>query len=217
MGDIHSCFLLILLQGGLSGDSPPVVVHVLTLPCDCIVLQGLLADWQYLSQQVSSLSDQAAQRFDDQLQATQNMAALLASTMATIAGATTLAKRLQEKYVQQTLLMQAGGDNAVWVCNRTSKLVAGFSIARCAAAVAQVETVVCKQSSAPKTKDDCMQSAVLIVRSCVCGSGTCTVSMTQPPVVPTHAGWPSTPAHLQTTAVLVPAPQPASAAVCSQA
>jgi hypothetical protein len=95
--------------------------------------QGLLSDWQSLSQQVSSLSDQAARRFDEQQQATQNMAALLASTMATIADATTLAKRLQEKYVQQTLL-QTGGDDTAWSCDRGVKLVAEFSIARCAAA-----------------------------------------------------------------------------------
>jgi hypothetical protein len=100
----------------------------------CLVwcAQGLLSDWQSLSQQVSSLSDQAARRFDEQQQATQNMAALLSSTMATIADATTLAKRLQEKYVQQTLQMQAGGDDAIWSCNRTTKLLAHFSFARCA-------------------------------------------------------------------------------------
>jgi hypothetical protein len=95
----------------------------------------LLADWQSLSQQVNSLSEQAAQRFDDQLQATQSMAALLASTMATITDATTLAKRLQEKYVQQAVLQTGGGD-AVWSCDRGVKLVAGFSIARCAEAAA---------------------------------------------------------------------------------
>jgi hypothetical protein len=103
---------------------------VLAFPCG---LQGLLADWQSLFQQVGSLSDQAARRFDDQLQASQNMAALVASTMATIADATVAAQRLQEKYVQQTLLMQAGGDDVEWSCNRTSKLVAQFSINRCAA------------------------------------------------------------------------------------
>lgn len=92
--------------------------------------KGLLADWQSLSQQVGSLSDQAARRFDEQLQASQDMAALVAATMATISDATTAAQRLQEKYVQQTLLMQAGGDEAVWVCNRTSKLAAQFSIRR---------------------------------------------------------------------------------------
>ncbi|WIA22838.1 hypothetical protein OEZ86_009786 [Tetradesmus obliquus] len=90
--------------------------------------KGLLADWQSRSQQVGSLSDQAARRFDEQLQASQDMAALVAATMATISDATTAAQRLQEKYVQQTLLMQAGGDEAVWVCNRTSKLAAQFSI-----------------------------------------------------------------------------------------
>jgi hypothetical protein len=93
-------------------------------------MQGLLADWQSLSQQVGSLSDQAAARFDDQLQASQNMAALVASTMGTIADATALAQRLQESYVQQTL-MQAASDEVVWSCNRTSKLVAEFSISGC--------------------------------------------------------------------------------------
>jgi hypothetical protein len=95
-------------------------------------LQDLLAEWQSLPQQIGSLSDQAAARFDDQLQASQNMAALVTKTMATIADAAVAAQRLQQKFVQQALALAADSDEQ-WDCDRKQNLTAQFSIARCAA------------------------------------------------------------------------------------
>jgi hypothetical protein len=102
-----------------------------TVPSDVILyMQGLLQDWQSLSQQVSHLSDQAALRFNNQQHTSQDSAALLTSTMAMIADATTAAQRLQEKYVQQAVLFEASKGDQQWSCDRGNSLAAHFELNR---------------------------------------------------------------------------------------
>lgn len=84
--------------------------------------------WSTLQQNIASLADKAAALFDEQTKASQDMSALARDTMTAITDATALAQRLQQQYVQQTLMME---DEAVeCVCARTDSLVARFSLSR---------------------------------------------------------------------------------------
>jgi hypothetical protein len=102
-----------------------------------------LRDWQSLSQQVSLLTDQAALRFVNQQQTSQNLEKLLISTMAMITDATTAAQRLQAKYVQQALMLEASNGDQQWSCDRGNSLEAHFELNRWAGW--QMVTAACIQ------------------------------------------------------------------------
>ena len=81
---------------------------------------------------LSVLADSAAAKFDQQVAATASLASALGSAITAMRESAALTQQLQQKYVEQTLMLQdATGTGVTEACNRTRAWAAAFTINRC--------------------------------------------------------------------------------------
>lgn len=81
---------------------------------------------------LGTLADTAAARFDQQAAAAASMSAALKDSITAMREAATLAQKLQAKYVEQTLMLDAATGSIIedWDCSRTSDWEVGFAVSR---------------------------------------------------------------------------------------
>lgn len=92
--------------------------QLLPVAAASLILQDLLSDWDSFVHTLSGLSDQATSLFSTQAQKFTATAAQAHSAMTAIQDSLELAKQMQLKYVEQSLLMDASTAE-LWSCNCT--------------------------------------------------------------------------------------------------
>lgn len=115
---------------------PDVVhIHAATHMLLLLPLQDLVAAYDGMVTALSGLADSAAAKFDQQVAATATLSSALGSAITTMRESAALTQQLQQKYVEQTLMLQdATGTGVTEACNRTRAWAATFTINRCGAA-----------------------------------------------------------------------------------
>jgi hypothetical protein len=97
-----------------------------------VLLQDLVTSFDAMVAALSSLSDEAAAKFDQQASTAATLAASMSDTITAMREAAALNEALAEKYVQQTLMLDAATGQLVdgWACNREKHWELAFSVNR---------------------------------------------------------------------------------------
>jgi hypothetical protein len=100
-------------------------------------MQDLVTSFDAMVAALSDLSDQAAAKFNQQASAAATLAASMSDTITAMREAAALNEAMTEKYVQQTLMLDAATGQLVedWSCNRDKYWELHFAMnryARCA-------------------------------------------------------------------------------------
>lgn len=97
------------------------------------VMQNLVTSFDDMVSALNALSDQAAARFEQQATTAASLAASMSDTITAMREAAALNEAMAERYVQQTLMLDAATGQLVdgWSCNREKYWELAFSVNRC--------------------------------------------------------------------------------------
>eukprot|EP00878_Enallax_costatus_P033425 GHUV01036864.1.p1 GENE.GHUV01036864.1~~GHUV01036864.1.p1 ORF type:complete len:104 (-),score=20.16 GHUV01036864.1:129-440(-) len=102
--------------------------------CDGLMscMQDLVSGFDTLVSTINSLADLAITKFNQQTAVAATYAASISDAITSMRESSSLAEALQQKYVEQTMMIDAATGQAIedWSCDRTKYLNVHFTVNR---------------------------------------------------------------------------------------